>query len=133
MVGTPLLWLPDAKLLRLWLWAIAACTAVWAVVQFPLLVKVHGASVPTLGVGVVGSAPLGIAYGSFVSALVVAARSVFKLFGEKVPLEVSPGRAARVAAVMYGVHLVCLGLLWLLGMWSQSSPWFFGLAPMLWS
>lgn len=133
MFRLPLLWLPDAKLLRLWLWAVAACTVIWALVQIPMLVEVHGASAPTIGVGVVGSALLGAAYGSFVSALVVAVRSVLQRFGAKVPLQVASGRAVRVAAVMYGVHLICLGLLWLLGMWSQPSPWFFGLAPLLWN
>lgn len=121
----------DRTLLGLWLGSVAGCTAVWVAIQWPPVIEAHGASAPVISVAVIGCALLGVAYGSFGSALVVAMRALFKHFGEEVPLAMAPARAWCAAALMYVVHVLGVGLLSLMGLWHHPLPWLLGLVPLL--
>jgi len=92
-------------------------------------------SVGAAGVAVLvaGALLLGVAYGSFFTSIVLAARAAFKRLGDTVPLALPPIHAVRVALLAYAVHIVALGVLFVSGLWKSSSPWYLGLIAQLWN
>jgi len=125
-------WLPDRYSAVSSAVASVGFAVLWFAVFFVGLGVSVGPSDIAFWVYVVGALLLGTAYGCFTVAGALLASALIRLIDSRSKFWLPLPRALRVSATLFGCHLLSIMLLASLGMWKQSWPLFFGLAPYLW-